>query len=74
MSVLGKFITDGIVTDVIDEAPGIVLKVSYTSGVTVEGTELTPTQVKDQPKVEWEAEDGTFYTLLMTGDFNSFRN
>lgn len=68
MSILEKFSTEGIVKDVIDEAPGKVLKVSYPSGVTVEGSELTPTQVKDQPKVEWEAEDGVFYSLLMTGN------
>lgn len=67
MSLLEKFVTEGIVKDVIDEAPGKVLKLSYPSGVTVDGSELTPTQVKDQPKVEWEAEDGAFYTLLMTG-------
>lgn len=38
----------------------------YPSGVTVNlGWELTPTQVKDKPKVTWEAEEGVFYTLLM---------
>lgn len=30
------------------------------------GNVLTPTQVKDQPTVSWEAEDGAFYTLCMT--------
>lgn len=67
MSLLEKFVAEGIVSDVIDEAPGKVLEVSYLSGVAANGSELTPTQVKDQPKVEWEAEEGTFYTLLMTG-------
>lgn len=43
------------------------MKVSYPSGVTVNlGNELTPTQVKDVPQVSWEAEKGTYYTLLMT--------
>lgn len=70
MSVLEKFFTDKIVADIIDEAPGKVLKVSYPSGVSAEGVELTPTQVKDEPKVEWEAEDG-FYTLLLTGDLTN---
>lgn len=69
MSVIEKFVSDGIVGDVIDKAPGKLLKISYPSGVVVEGVELTPTQVKDQPKVEWDAEDGAFYTLLMTGKF-----
>lgn len=29
------------------------------------GKELTPTQVKDQPTVSWEAEKGAYYTLMM---------
>lgn len=31
------------------------------------GNELKPTEVKDEPKVSWEAEAGTLYTLVMTG-------
>lgn len=31
-----------------------------------QGNELTPTQVKLQPLVEWEANDNDFYTLIMT--------
>lgn len=30
------------------------------------GNELTPTQVQNEPHVEWSAEDGGYYTLLMT--------
>lgn len=42
------------------------LQVSYPSGVNVElGKELTPTQVKDKPKVSWESEKGAYYTLMM---------
>lgn len=42
------------------------MKVTYPSGVVVDlGKELTPTQVKDVPKVTWEAEKGAYYTLLM---------
>lgn len=67
MSVLENFVSDGVVGDVIDEKPAALLKVSYTSGVVAEGLELTPTQVKDEPKVEWEADSGNFYTLLLTG-------
>lgn len=29
------------------------------------GKELTPTQVKDQPTLSWEAEKGAYYTLMM---------
>lgn len=31
------------------------------------GNELTPTQVKDIPLVEWEADPTAFYALIMTG-------
>lgn len=65
-----KFHEEGIVPDVIEDlTPELtLLKVSYPSGKKVNlGNILTPTQVKDQPDVEWEAEDGVLYTLLMTG-------
>lgn len=56
-----------IVPDVIDVAPKATLQVSYPSGVVVDfGNELTPTQVKDQPTVTWEADDDCYYTLIMT--------
>lgn len=56
-----------VVPDVIPVAPAEVAKVSYASGVSVnEGNELTPTQVKDIPKVEWSADGSAFYTLCMT--------
>lgn len=68
-----KFRDEEIIPDVIDDLPELnPLKISYPSGVNVNlGNVLTPTQVKDQPKVEWDAEDGAFYTLLMTGKLNS---
>ncbi|XP_055302701.1 protein D2-like [Sitodiplosis mosellana] len=56
-----------VVPDVIPVAPAEVAKVTYVSGVTVnEGNELTPRQVKDVPKVEWNADANTLYTLCMT--------
>ena len=43
------------------------MQVSYDNDLKVDkGNELTPTQVKHQPKVEWESEDNEFYTLIMT--------
>lgn len=66
MSVLEKFNSEGIVSDLIDEAPASLLKVTY-EDASVGGSELTPTQVKNEPKVEWESEGGSYYTLLMTG-------
>lgn len=43
------------------------LQITYDNGILADkGVELTPTQVKNQPKVEWQAEAGTYYTLIMT--------
>lgn len=56
-----------VVPDVIPVAPTEIATVTYVSGVTVnEGNELTPTQVKDTPKVEWNADANALYTLCMT--------
>lgn len=56
-----------LVPDVVDELlPKGKLQVKYATGVAVqEGNELTPTQVKDEPQVTWEEEQGHLYTLLM---------
>ncbi|XP_075148657.1 protein D3-like [Haematobia irritans] len=56
-----------VVPDVVDEGPKHFLKITYDNGILADkGVELTPTQVKNQPKVEWQAEAGTYYTLVMT--------
>lgn len=55
-----------IVPDVIPIAPKEMLQVYYQSGLKAElGNELTPTQVKDQPSVGWNAEQYSFYTLSL---------
>jgi phosphatidylethanolamine-binding protein len=74
--VQSKFIENGIVPDVLESLPEIeTLKVSYPSGVCVNlGNVLTPTQVKDEPTVEYEGEAGAFYTLLMTGELAVWKN
>ncbi len=42
-------------------------QITYPSGVRVNlGNELTPTLVKDEPKLEWPVEAGALYTLCMT--------
>lgn len=42
-------------------------QITYPSGVEVNlGNELTPTQVKDLPTVEYTADPNKFYTLVMT--------
>lgn len=67
MAVQEKFLEHGVVPDVIDQPPTERATVKYDSGVEVElGNELTPTQVQNAPTVSWPAEDGSFYTLIMT--------
>ncbi|KAH8347166.1 hypothetical protein KR059_005954, partial [Drosophila kikkawai] len=42
-------------------------QVTYGGGQVVDmGRELAPKQVKDQPKVEWDAEPDALYTLILT--------
>lgn len=56
-----------IVPEVIQTVPTNVLKVEYPSGVSVNlGNELTPTQVKDEPTVSWDADPKANYVLCMT--------
>ncbi|XP_037958185.1 protein D3 [Teleopsis dalmanni] len=58
---------NGVVPDVIPCAPKEIAKICYASGATVcEGNVLTPTQVKDQPTVTWNADPNALYTLCMT--------
>ncbi|XP_036329072.1 protein D3-like [Rhagoletis pomonella] len=56
-----------VVPDVIRNAPSQFLKVIYDNSLEVQaGAELTPTQVKSQPSVDWQADHNTYYTLIMT--------
>ncbi|XP_061400455.1 protein D3-like [Musca vetustissima] len=56
-----------IIPDVVTIGPKSLLKVIYQGNIEVnKGNELTPTQVKEQPTVEWPHEDASFYTLIMT--------
>lgn len=62
-----QFEKESVVPDILDVYPVSVLNVSYPSGVKADlGNVVTPTQVKDQPTVQWEAKEESFYTLLMT--------
>ncbi|EDW24561.1 GL24219 [Drosophila persimilis] len=61
---------EDIVPDVVDSVPKGRLQVMYGGNLFVEqGNALTPTQVKDEPKVTWESDEGqerdTLLTLLM---------
>ncbi|XP_058812161.1 protein D1-like isoform X2 [Topomyia yanbarensis] len=67
MADLQKAFTEfGVVPDVVNDAPTEIANITYPSGVSVlVGNELTPTQVKDQPKIEWSSDADSYYTLFM---------
>ncbi|KAK7571218.1 hypothetical protein V9T40_014822 [Parthenolecanium corni] len=66
-SVVNSMEKERVVPDVIPVAPTEVLEVEYADGLKVDfGNELTPTQVKDQPTVKWNADSSSMYTLCMT--------
>ncbi|XP_011049116.1 PREDICTED: protein D2-like isoform X1 [Acromyrmex echinatior] len=59
--------THKVIPEVVKKIPASVLNVTYPNNIIVQiGVELTPTQVKDQPHVEWQADSEAFYTLCMT--------
>ncbi|XP_014482061.1 PREDICTED: protein D2-like isoform X2 [Dinoponera quadriceps] len=59
--------THEVVPDVVDKVPADVLNVTYPNNLVVEiGKVLTPTQVKNQPEVQWSGEADVYYTLCMT--------
>ena len=65
----GEWKKHEVVPDVIDTAPSEVAKITYEGDVCVNlGNELTPTQVKNKPSIDFSAEANTFYTLCMTGE------
>lgn len=56
-----------VVPDVIPKAPRATATVEYPGDIVVKpGQVLTPTQVKDQPCVKWDADPAKLYTLCMT--------
>lgn len=56
-----------IVPEVIPVAPTEVANVAYPSGCkALNGNVLKPVQVKDVPKVEWNADAAALYTLCLT--------
>uniref|UniRef100_A0A1Q3FBQ5 Putative brother of ft and tfl1 n=1 Tax=Culex tarsalis TaxID=7177 RepID=A0A1Q3FBQ5_CULTA len=55
-----------IVPVLIDRAPLVFAKVAYRSKKLVDaGKELSPAEVRIEPKVEWCADPTSFYTLIM---------
>jgi phosphatidylethanolamine-binding protein (PEBP) family uncharacterized protein len=62
---MDKFSSDGIVTDMHLKIPSSLLHVKYGRIELQPGSILAPTQVKDQPTVEWTADANAFYTIIM---------
>lgn len=56
----------GVVPDVIDTAPADEAEVTYGHLSVNFGNELTPRQAKDIPTVRWNADDESYYLLVMT--------
>lgn len=59
------FASKGITTDLNIKAPPILLEVKYPGNLRATGNVLTPTQVKEQPEVKWNAGKDDYYTLAM---------
>lgn len=63
---LNNLVIDDVVDDVIETKPSASIKVQWATGVSAEqGNELTPTQVKDEPKISWVAKNDRLYLLAM---------
>jgi phosphatidylethanolamine-binding protein (PEBP) family uncharacterized protein len=63
---MDKFASDGILTDLKIEQPAALLQVTYGEIEVKPGLVLTPTQVKDQPTVDWQTDPNEFYAIFMT--------
>lgn len=64
VSNMEHFRKDGIVHDVIDNAPPAILKVQYGGTEISPGVAKKPTEVKDKPTVVIEQNPGEYHTLL----------
>jgi len=62
---MDKFEEDDIVRDMHIKAPTSLLKVKYGAVDVTPGVVLTPTQVKNPPVLDWQAEANSFYTIVM---------
>lgn len=68
MSAFKAFKSNEVVPDVVKVPPLQKVSVKYSAtGKEVNlGNELTPTEVREQPVVEYEVESNAYYTLIMT--------
>ncbi|GMR31490.1 hypothetical protein PMAYCL1PPCAC_01685, partial [Pristionchus mayeri] len=62
-----RFQDEKVVPDVFANSPQQTMTVTYIDETNVqEGNQLTPTQVKHTPTVEWKPDGDALYTLIMT--------
>ncbi|KRF98333.1 uncharacterized protein Dwil_GK26794 [Drosophila willistoni] len=55
-----------IIPDILKEPPKQLLKMMFENSLDIaEGKAYTPTELKFQPKLEWDADAETFYTIIM---------
>lgn len=64
---MDAFTKEQVVPEVLDAAPASILEVQFGSIQLQPNTVLTPTQVKDVPHLNWHAEAGHYYTVIMNG-------
>ncbi|KAH8419289.1 hypothetical protein KR222_004124, partial [Zaprionus bogoriensis] len=56
----------GVIPDVLSEPPRELLKVQFENDLEIEeGKTYTPKELKFQPKLEWNADASTYYTVVM---------
>ncbi|XP_034667248.1 putative odorant-binding protein A5 [Drosophila subobscura] len=55
-----------VIPEILDEAPKGLLKVNYDNTMDIEeGKMYTPKELKFEPKLDWNADPASFYTVLM---------
>ncbi|KAH8251219.1 hypothetical protein KR032_003274 [Drosophila birchii] len=55
-----------VMPDILDEPPKELLRIRYDNTFDIEeGKVYTPTELKFQPRLDWAADPGSFYTVLM---------
>lgn len=62
---MSKFTSEKVVPDVLPAMPPALLKVMYGNINLTPGMVLTPTQVQNPPKLEWDADPKSFYTIFL---------
>nr|AAC46472.1 A5 [Drosophila melanogaster] len=55
-----------VIPEILDEPPRELLRIKYDNTIDIEeGKTYTPTELKFQPRLDWNADPESFYTVLM---------